>query len=110
MKQESAKKSPKLFLWIAIAAVLVAVGVLLAVFLPGMLGGEASQGGTASSKIYWNVDRVDNIDAETGLSSRLPGEDGLFHILFAVDGEQVELTCADRKLVNKLDNLADKNS
>ncbi|MBO5317893.1 MAG: bacterial Ig-like domain-containing protein, partial [Oscillospiraceae bacterium] len=102
MKQESTKKNNKLFLWIGIAAVLVAVGVLLAVFLPGLLGGEGGQDTTAS-KVYWNADRLSNVDPETGLSSRVPGEDGLYHILFAVDGEQVELACADKKLVNKLD-------
>ena len=53
MKQEAAKKNNKLFLWIAIAAVLVAVGVALAIFLPGMLGGEATEPPTeTSSKVY----------------------------------------------------------
>ena len=49
MKQESTKKSSKLFLWIAIAAVLVAVGVALALILPGLLGGEAGQPAETSS-------------------------------------------------------------
>ena len=53
MKQESAKKNTKLVLWIAIAAVLVAVGVALAVILPGLSGGQAAEPAvTTSSKVY----------------------------------------------------------
>lgn len=45
-------------------------------------------------------------NSETGLTTREAGEDGLFHVRFAYEGEQVELTVAnDRQLVNYMDTL-----
>lgn len=105
MKQEATKKS-KLWLWIviAVAALAVAAGVVLAIVLPGAGQQDAQTHGTGD--LYWNVDRYQSIEAETGLSTREPGEDGLYHIRFVLDGEIVELAVAnDKQLVNYIDML-----
>lgn len=103
MKQESTKKS-KLWLWIVIGVVLLAaiVGTVLALLLGGQ---EAKQPDTSGRpELYWNVDRAVYTDgSESGLSTREPGEDGLYHIRFAIDGEHVELAAADKQLVNFID-------
>ncbi len=107
MKQESSKKNKKLIWLIAgLAALLVVVGVVLAIFvLPGGSGDEGPVGGRP--ELYWNVDRQLYIGDETsgGLSTREPAEDGLYHIRFSINGELVEYTFADKRLVNVIDNM-----
>ena len=76
MKQETGKKSRK-WLWIvlAIVALLAAVGVVLAFVLnPGQSGNEGQEPveTTPESAVYWNLDRAENTDPETGLSAREP--------------------------------------
>ena len=105
MKQESAKKTPKWLLPVIIAAaVLVIAGVVLAI----VLGGVGQQGPAAVNgpyELYWNVDREVNVDLETGLSLRQPDANGKYKIRFAVGGQQVDLYCADKKLVNVIDYM-----
>lgn len=103
MRKETSKKS-KLWLWLAAAAavLLVVVGVVLAILLPGQ---ESQDIAEISSELYWNVDRLNMID-ETGLSARTVGEDGMFHVRFAVGGEQLELPVADKQLVNFIDSMS----
>ena len=103
MKKEASKKSLK-WLWLAvgIAVLLAVVGVALAILLPGQ---EAADPETVSSELYWNVDREKWVD-ETGLSTRTAGEDGVYHIRFAVGGEQVELPVADKQLINFIDSMS----
>ena len=103
MKKETSAKKGKLWLIIAIAvvAVLAVAGVILALTLGG--GNQADVPEVIESKLYWNVDRATMVNEETMLSLREPAADGLYYIRFAVDGEQVELPCADKKLVNKID-------
>ena len=109
MQQESTKKNKKLIWLIAgLVALLVIVGVVLAIFLQpgeapvteptGPVGGRA--------ELYWNVDRHKYLgdDNTAGLSKREAGEDGLYHIRFAIDGGQVEYTIADKRLVNVIDS------
>lgn len=108
MKQEATKKNKKLIWLIAgLAALLVVVGVVLAIFLmPGQQKGPAGPvGGRAD--LYWNVDRLSYQGNEEtgGLSTREPAEDGLYHIRFAYNGELVEYTIADKRLVNVIDFL-----
>lgn len=55
--------------------------------------------------LYWNVDREENTDPNTGLSIREPGEDGIYRIRFAHNGEHVELPVADKELVSTIDAL-----
>ena len=54
--------------------------------------------------LYWNLDRklYDGL-SEAGMSSREPGEDGLFHVRFFKDGQIVELPVADRKVINAIE-------
>ena len=105
MKQEKAKKS-KLWLWILIAAVvLVAVaGVVLALVLGQPEQQEGPKGGRPD--LYWNVDRLTyTAGSQSGLSTREPGEDGVYRVLFAYNGGQVELPIVDKQLVNFIDTL-----
>ena len=100
MKQDNAKSTPKWLLPVVIAAaVLVVAGILLAIFL----GGNSSAGSGSQSDLYWNVDRSESVDPETGMSTREPGADGLYTIRFAVNGEQVDLKATDKRLVNSID-------
>lgn len=103
MKQQASKNS-KAWLWLAAGAValLVIVGVVLAIVLPGQ-GGQQDPA-AVSSALYWNVDRQSWVD-ESGLSTRIAGEDGLFHVRFAVGGQQVELPVSDKQLINYIDTM-----
>ena len=109
MKKETSKKS-KLGLIIAIAviAVLAIAGVVLALTLGGSgSGNEGDVPEKIESKLYWNIDRAEMLDEATSLTKRVPGSDGLYHIRFMVEGEEVELLCADKKLVNRIELLGD---
>ena len=106
MKQENAKRLPKWLLPVIIAAaVLVIAGVILAIVLGG--GTQQSAGGSVTGpyELYWNIDREANIDPDTGLSLRQPDAEGRYQIRFAVGGQQVDLYCADKKLVNSIDYM-----
>jgi len=113
MKQEAGKNTKKWLLPVIIAAIvlLLAAAVVVTDLIWGYIGifGNQEEDPQAASglhsPIYWNVDRQTYLDPQTGLSIREPGEDDLYHIRFAVDGEQVELVCSDKKLVNRIDML-----
>ena len=106
MKQEATKKS-KLWLWIVIGAValLAAAGVVLALVLGGT--GEVDEGPKGGRPdLYWNVDRITYTkDSASGLSTREPGEDGLYHVRFAYNGSLVELAVIDKPLINFIDTM-----
>ena len=58
------------------------------------------------SPIYWNVSRwYNSTTKETG---RTPDAEGWYHILFAVEGKQVDLKTKDKSIVNSIDGLATK--
>ena len=105
MKKEASKKS-KLWLWLVIGAVvLVAAGVAAFLLLPG-LGSKDAGANDGRAELYWNIDRVTYTEnSESGLSTREPGEDGVYHVRFAIDGEVVELPVADKRLINYIDTL-----
>ena len=72
--------------------------------LPGEQSGPATTGGRA--ELYFNIDREFYMkDAEMGFSNRKKGDDGMYHVRFAYDGEQVELPVADKRLVNFIDTM-----
>ena len=100
MVREISEKKSKLWLWIVIAAVVVAVIVAGIVFLPGLLGA-----GNETPELYWNVDREQYTNWDTGHTTRQPAEDGMYYIRFAHDGEQIELSVADKKLVESIDAM-----
>ena len=107
MKKEAKQKS-KLWLWLCIGAVaLLAVGGgILALILGGGEAADPDAMGGYRPVLYWNVDRKTYTEnSESGLSTREPGEDGLYHIRFAIDGQHVEKTVADKRLVNVIDSM-----
>lgn len=101
-KEVSGKKSKWLWLSLGLVVLLAIAGVVLALVLGGG-NDEATVAGRPD--LYWNVDKEDNVDPDTGLSTRQPAEDGNYYIRFAYDGEQVEIPVADKKLVNYIDTL-----
>ena len=122
-KEKKGKKGLAIVLIIvAILAALIiaagAVGGVLAVFgvlnldnLLGMFGFGAREPEQPDapekvmSDLYWNVDRKEMIDPETGLSIREAAADGMYYLRLAVNGEQKEIPVADKKLVNRMDIL-----
>jgi len=54
--------------------------------------------------IYW---RVEYGKISNGVTTRTPDENGVYTILFAHDGQQLELKCRDLALVNKIDSAID---
>ena len=105
MKKEAGRQGKKWLLPVLIAA---AVLVIASVVLGFVLGAQQTQSGSGAieSKIYWNVDREQFIEEETGLSVREPAEDGNYYVLFAVGGEQKELQIVDKQLVNVVDSMS----
>ena len=107
MKSAGERKN-KRWIWIvaAVCVILVVAGALLAqLWLPETEQEQPQD--SVVSKIYWNVDRlVYTENSETGLTMREPGEDGMYHIRFAVDGQQVELPAVpDKRLINYIDTI-----
>jgi len=107
MKKESTGKKSLLWLWITIGVVaLLAVGVVVFLALGNNDKNEPGQEAPvqeAKPELYWNLDRSQMIEEGTGLSMREPAEDGKYYIRFAVGGKVVELPCADKMLVNRID-------
>lgn len=107
MKKEITQKN-KLWLWLGIAlAAVVIVGAVAAMFiLPGVRNQDAA--GSGRPVLYWNVDGASYIENSevVGMSSREPDEEGIYHIRFVLDGEQVELMATDSRLVNYIDSMS----
>lgn len=104
------KKNRKRTLIIVIA-VLAAVAAL-SVLLIGQIRPDESSSQTdapvADYALYWNVDRMEyrvNPGEEVGSTDRKPAEDGYYHVIFAKDGQQMDLRVADRRLVNRIDGV-----
>ena len=57
----------------------------------------------SNSPIYWNVDKAQYWDSKNEVSTRVKGADGYYHILLAVNGKQVTLRTADKKIVDNID-------
>lgn len=110
---EEQKKSRKPLLVGVIAAVVV-LAALLALLLTQCVGGTgpSDTSGTETTapavqgyQLYWNVDR-NNFEVEVegeSTTGRKPADDGFYHMVFAVDGKQVELRVKERRLVNIID-------
>ena len=107
--------------WIIAASAVVLIGIAAAIVLPQVFRTlevpetateetesetEPGEGLVYDGILYWNVDRLTYAGkSETGMSSRVPvKEDGLYHILFAENGRQVERRTADKRLVNMIDS------
>jgi len=125
MKKEATKKS-KMWIWlVAGLAVLVAAGILTFVLLSGNSAsdstettgvpsnnatvpstGEEAKANGSRAELYWNLDRKFYTEnSESGLSTRTPGEDGIYRVRYAYNGDVVELPIADKQLVNFIDTM-----
>lgn len=98
-KKESGSKKLK---WI-----LIVVGILIlaaaAVFGIIFLGQQSKdEGGVQDPVLYWNVEGA---DYRSGQMTRMAGEDGTVHMIFAKDGEQFRLPVKDITLANKIDMM-----
>lgn len=98
-------RKTKKWLWIVLTlvALLVAVAVALAVFLqPAAPDNKDPVDEVSTSEVYWNLDRLKFTEnSETNLSTREPGEDGLYHFRFASQGKLMELATADQSFCRK---------
>ena len=121
MSSESKKTGKKTWIiWVIAAAVAVAGLTVGAILLFGNKGPTSpEQTGSTESvdetdepiedaeiQLFWNVERLQYAGrSEAGTSSRTPDkQDGYYHLLFSVNGRQVSRRCADKKLVNRIDN------
>ena len=106
MKQETGKKN-KWLLPVILAAVLLLIGgAVAAIFLlqPQQAPQEQEQPAAATG-LYWNLDREQTLDPETGMSLREKNDQGQFVIRFLKDGKIEELQIADKLLVNYIDSM-----
>ena len=97
---------------IGIIAAVVVLAAVLGIILTQCTGGQPAATtaatetteGVPSYTLYWNVDRAEyDGKSEAGMSSRMPESDGYFHVRFILDGQEVVLKVADRKLINAID-------
>ena len=85
------RKKGTLWLILTAAVLIVAAVVCLLVF-----------GGSRGPALYRNLDgHLYSVNTQ----SRQPGEDGLYHLRFACDGEVVELTADSEEMVLKIDAM-----
>ena len=106
MKQEKNQKSKKwLWLVLALVALLAVAGIVLALVLGGGETPDPAGESGGRPQLYWNIERERYIEEETGMSTRTKGEDGMYHVLFAYDGQQVDLTVADKQIVNFIESM-----
>ena len=101
---------------IGVFAAVVVLTMILCMVMAGCNNEQANTGTTTapaatvdsgkaeSYDLYWNLDRaLYDGKSEAGMSSRMPADDGYFHVRFFKDGEIIELRVADRKTVNALE-------
>lgn len=95
--------------WLPILLAVVAVLALAGTALGLWLGGVFDSKGAADdhpNALYWNLERDEFVASGIDMTSgRTPRGDGLYYITMGCNGEKVELTCADKALVNQIDML-----
>lgn len=106
--EQAVNKKNKKWIWllagIGLLAALAVAAVL--VFQPKPQAEPPAAQETPTSPLYWNVDQKQFTEnSETGLSTREPAEDGLYHVRFLLEGQLVEYTVADVQLVNYIDTM-----
>lgn len=101
MKRQEGKKNKWLIPVICLVALLALLGTLAAVFLPMIYGQPASIGGF-DGKLYWNVERE---TYKTGKFFHRSVGDDRYRLLFAVEGQQVQLDVQGKELVTYIDTM-----
>ncbi|MBR3145267.1 MAG: hypothetical protein IKF53_05195 [Clostridia bacterium] len=103
MKIQFTKK--KLWLAIAILAVIVVAAAITATVMLLNQNTEETGGIVSDNKIYWNIDRQWFYGkGEGGVSSRIVDQnDGYYHILLAAEGRPIERKAKTQTVVNKID-------
>ena len=112
MKKEATKKSKLGIILIAgIALLLVAAGVV-GFMMFGSAGDDTAADPTATgpqgprADLYWNLDRKFYTENSlSGLSTREPGEDGVYRVRYAYNGQVLELPVSDKQLINYIDTM-----
>ena len=106
---QNEKKNRKALV-VGIVAAVAILAVLLGLLLTQCTGGKpaATTAPTQEEEpvydLYWNLDREKFMTgSETGMSTRTPEEDGYYHVRFFLDGKEVTVKVADKKLVNIID-------
>lgn len=115
--EKQGKSRKGLVIGIIVAVVVLAMLAVAGWFLflrpngdPGETTAPSTEGTTApvelTYELYWNVDRKDYVATgeDAGLTLREPKEDGYYHVIFAKDGEQIELPVIDRRTLLKVDS------
>ncbi len=111
MYMQNAGKSRKALI-IGIIAAVVVLAAVLGIVLTQCTGDQPTAtttatettGGVETYTLYWNADReLYDSKSEAGMSSRMPESDGYFHVRFILDGQEIVLKVADRKLINAID-------
>ena len=112
------KKKGNKSLIVGVVAAVAILAVVLVLLLTQCIGGEGTAPAVTSAPtqsteqvmercdLYWNLDRAEyDGKSEAGMSSRTAEADGYYHIRFILDGEEVTLKVADRRLVNTIDTM-----
>ena len=108
MKKMEQTKKPWIWLILGVAALLVAAAVCLVLFLKPAAPqqDQTPEEPQVTYTLVWNLDgKAFTENSETGLSTREPGEDGLFTLRFADAGQVKEYKTADRQLVYFIDSM-----
>ncbi len=107
MAKEGKSRKPLL---IGVISAVVVLALVLILVLTQCTGGATTPTDTTgetevSLDLYWNVDRNNFaiVDESLDTTGRKPAEDGFYHVVFAKDGELVELKVKDRKTVRLID-------
>lgn len=112
MSKAEGKSRKPLFIALIAAAVVLAIALALVLTMCGgkkddNSGNTEPVAGSDEYTLFWNVDRklYAGMDA-TGMSSREPNPDtGYYQVLFAMEGRQGQRRVAERRVINKIDNM-----
>ena len=99
------KKTKKKWLPVLLVAlaVLLVGGTAAGLWLGGVF--EKADGENAQDALYWNLEHDLYVASGVDLTSGRMARGGIYYITFGCNGEKVELPCADKLLVDRIDML-----